>query len=126
MRYKAIIYGRITDYDISCRFNDGSMRIRFNNYNSIGFEEWNIRPNEYGYAIIHHNEMTDEDVCFLCQKKQPLLDFDNRIFREFLTTEDSARFYELQNEMERQGIIAKDVCEVYETHFILNTYSYRF
>ena len=116
----AITYGRITDYEILCRFNNGDMRIRFNNYNSVGFEEWTIRHSDYGYAIVYHNEMTDKDVCFLCNKKQPLLDFDNRIFKEYLTTEDDERFYELQNKMERQGIIAKDVCDVYETHIILN------
>ena len=127
MKKKAIIYARITEIEVLRQDENGNIRVRFDNYESNGFEELEIPADICCYAIIYHNQMTDEDVAFVCTMEEPLLQ-QKHLFTEFLTTEDTDRFYELQNEMERHGIVAQNVedLEYFEFYLVLEERSLRF
>ena len=122
----AIIHNKITECEVLRQNKEGSMRIKFCNFESVWFEEMEISSYNNDCAFVYHNEMTDEDVAFTCRLAMPLHE-NEHLFTEFFTTEDSNRFYELQNEMEKHGIIAQNVEDLkyFDFYHILKTRSFR-
>ena len=122
----AIIHNKITECEVLRQSKNGSIRIKFDNFESCGFEEMEIPSYNNDCAFVYHNEMTDEDVAFTCRLEMPLYE-NEHLFTEFLTTEDSNRFYELQNEMEKHGSVAQNIEDLkyFDFYHILKTRSFR-